>query len=300
MTELILRESVAEAPVKAGNRWRVIVARPGKGSSGVYSAEVLKRDAAKIVPEGAQSFITHDDKRDPRDMVGVYPSAAYWSEEDQAVVAELEVFDHWKAFVEQVGPHSGISLYALGEQDEDGNVLGFIEDAYNGADMVSRPGLKGSGFDQKLYEAARSASDKPSAESSAQGTTGKDNKMDEKVIAEMVSKAVADAVAPLVSALNTKAEEAAQKVADESAVTEALEAFEAAVKVIDGADLLESQKNAAMAEAKAGRDVAPLVEQFKAMNKEAEEKFSAGRVTEDAQGRVISGAAETSTFGAWK
>ena len=65
-----IHESVAEAPVKSGNRWRVIVARPGVGSSGKYSEEVFKRDAAKIVPPNAQAYVNHDVKRDPREMIG--------------------------------------------------------------------------------------------------------------------------------------------------------------------------------------------------------------------------------------
>lgn len=297
MTQTILRESVMEAPVKKGNRWRVIVAKPGTGSSGKYSAEVLERDAQKMLPPGAQSFFTHDEKRDPRDMVGVYPEGGSWSKEDQAVVAELDVFESWKPLVEQLAPHVGMSLYALGDKDDDDNVTEFFEDLYNGADIVSRPGLKGSGFDQKLYEEARAASEKPSAEPSA--LKGKETKeMDEAKVAELVGKAVADAIAPLVSAQNAKAEEAAQKDADKAAVSEALEAYDAAVKAIDEADLIPEQVEALRAEAKSGVDVTAKIAEAKAM-----QEAIVKHITESAEsgpaGRVLGEKSETK-YGAWK
>ena len=92
---LQIRESVSEAPVKKGNRWRVIVARPGKGSSGTYSEDLFRRDAAKLIPAGAQSFINHGE-RDPEKMIGVFPDGGYFDESEKAVVADLEVFPHWK------------------------------------------------------------------------------------------------------------------------------------------------------------------------------------------------------------
>src|SRR5690606_28787043 len=113
------------------NRWRVIVAKPGVGSSGTYSEDLFKRDAEKIVPAGGQMFINHDDSRNPKDMLGTYPEGSYWDSEENAVVAEAEIFSHWKEFVEEVGPHCGVSLYAMGEADEEGNVTAIIEDRLN-------------------------------------------------------------------------------------------------------------------------------------------------------------------------
>ena len=279
MTEKILREAVTEAPKRAGNRWRVIVARPGQGSSGFYSEDVFRRDAPKIIAPGGQAFINHDDSRNPKDMIGTYPEGSYWSEEDKAVVSELEVFSHWKAFVEEVGPHCGISLYALGEQDEQGNVTGFIENALNGADLVARPGLVGSGLAEKLYESAKAVSAKP-------GTTAvqerKDNGMDdlEKVVAavEALTAQVADLVADKKNAEAAKV----QAEADATAVAEALASFKAAVKAVDEADILDVQRESILAAAERGEDVAPLIESAVAVKAAAVE---AVRVTESAPGR---------------
>lgn len=286
-TQTILRESVTEPPVKRGNRWRVIVARPGKGSSGTYSAEVFRRDAHKIVPSGAQSYINHDPDRNPKDMIGFYPEAARWDEDAQAVVAEMEVFSHWEGFVSEVGPHCGISLYALGEIDEDGNVLSFMEDKFNGADLVARPGLEGSGLAEKLYEAAKQASvNKPGVEPSAQ--EGKDTEMDEKVL-EAIAALQTD-ISALKSAQTAKAEENAQAEADEVAVKEAVAEYAAKVEAIEAAreSLLPSQVKHLMAEAKDGREVAPLIETYKAQVVEAKEVLTA---QESGAGRLMGGAA---------
>lgn len=255
-----LRESVAEAPVKVGKRWRVIVARPGQGSSGNYSEEMFKRDAHKIIAPGGQAFINHDDTRNPKDMLGVYPEGSFWSEEDKAVVSELEVFSHWADFVEEVGPHCGISLYAMGEADEEGNVTAIVEDRLNGADLVARPGLIGSGLAEKLYESAIAGADETPVTSAEER---KEIKMDEKDLEAIRSLTVA--VSALVADKEKATAEAAQATADADAGRNAVEAYDAAVTAIDAADLPEKVVESLRASAKAGADVTPLIEQAVAM-----------------------------------
>lgn len=278
MKQLHLKESVSEAPVKRGNRWRVIVARPGVGSSGTYSEEMFRRDAHNIIAPGGQSFINHDDKRNPKDMIGIYPEGSYWSEEDNAVVSELEVFSHWSAFVEEVGPHCGISLYALGEADEDGNITQIIPDRLNGADLVARPGLVGSGLAEKLYESAISHSEqKPGVTVTQDGTNGE-------IMEEKLDKLI-DLMNSLVTDKKTEEAAKAQVEADEAVAQARVESFAVAVKAVDDADLFASQRESILESAKAGQDVAPLIEAAKAVKAEAVKA-----VTESAElveGRVI-------------
>lgn len=276
-----IRESVTEAPVKKGNRWRVIVARPGQGSSGNYSEDLFRRDAGKIVAPGAQSFINHDDTRNPKDMIGTFPEGAYFDEGEKAVVAELEVFSHWKSFVEEVGPHCGISLYALGEADEDGNVTAIHEDALNGADLVARPGLVGSGLAEKLYESARAGSDEAKVIAASEG---KDNDMEIEKVVEAVEALTAQMAELVADKKNAEAAEVQAK-ADAEAVATAVEAFEAAVKAVDEAELLAPQKAEILEAAKRGAEVAPLIESAKAVRdaavaavKSSDEKITEGRV----------------------
>lgn len=256
-TQIAIRESVTEAPVKKGNRWRVIVARPGKGSSGDYSTEMFRRDAHKIIAPGGQSFINHDDSRNPKDMIGVYPEGSFWSEEDNAVVSELEVFSHWKEFVEEVGPHCGISLYALGESDEDGNVTAIIEDRLNGADLVARPGLVGSGLAEKLYESAiaQVSEEEPSVTAAQEERKLEMDEKDREAIAALTT-----AVQALVTDKQAAQVEAAQATADEKVVEERLDAYDAAVEAIEAAKLPEDAAKSLRVEARKGVDIAPLIE----------------------------------------
>lgn len=290
-TQIAIRESVTEAPVKKGNRWRVIVARPGKGSSGDYSTEMFRRDAHKIIAPGGQSFINHDDSRNPKDMIGVYPEGSFWSEEDNAVVSELEVFSHWKEFVEEVGPHCGISLYALGESDEDGNVTAIIEDRLNGADLVARPGLVGSGLAEKLYESAiaQVSEEKPSVTAAQEERKLEMDEKDREAIAALTT-----AVQALVTDKQAAQVEAAQATADEKVVEERLDAYDAAVEAIEAAELPADAAKSLRAEARKGVDVAPLIEFAKTV--------AAGAVTRIAeaqdQGRDLGNKTE-SKFGAF-
>lgn len=255
-TQLAIRESVTEAPVKKGNRWRVIVARPGVGSSGTYAEDMFRRDAHKIIAPGGQMFINHDDSRNPKDMVATYPEGSYWDESEKAVVAEAEVFSHWKAFVEEVGPHCGVSLYALGESDEDGNVTAIIEDRLNGADLVARPGLVGSGLAEKLYESAIAVSDEKPSVTAAQEE--RKSEMDEKD--REAIQALTTAVQALVTDKQAAQAEAAQADADEKVVEERLDAYDAAVEAIEAAELPADAAKSLRAEARKGVDVAPLIE----------------------------------------
>lgn len=286
-----IRESVSEAPVRKGDRWRVIVARPGVGSSGTYSEDLFRRDAGKLIPKGAQSFVNHGD-RDVEKMIGVFEEGGHWSEEDKAVVADLSVFPHWAPFVEAVAPHAGMSLFAMGSADENGNVTEILEDAYNGADLVARPGLVGSKISEKIYEAAVAASNVEPSVTSAQEMKG--ITMDQEI--KDAFAALHALIAPLVAKEEASVATAAQVEADEAAVAKAVESYDAAVKAIDEAELLPSQIDSLRAEAKKGNDVAPLIEAAKAVKADAIAQLGES-ATEDS-GRVLGSA--KSKFGAWK
>lgn len=82
--------------------------------------------------------------------------------------------------------------------------------------------------------------------------------------------------------------EAAQVEADTEAVSSAVEAYDAAVKAIDEADLFESQVAALRAEAREGKDVAPLIEAAKQVKKDAEAAVTQ-RVTQAEGVAIIEG-----------
>lgn len=293
-----LVEALTEAPVRRGNRWRVIVARPGQGSSGFYSEDLFRRDADKVVPAGGQSFINHESSRNPKDMIGVYPEGSFWSEEDNAVVAELEVFSHWADFVEEVGPHCGISLYAMGEQDAEGNITAIVEDRMNGADLVARPGLVGSGIAEKLYESAVAASEeKPETTvvKEQMNGDGMDKKLNELGI--KLDKLI-DMMSALVADENDAMDMQAQMAAAEAAAEQRVEAFAAAVKAVDEAALFESQREVILEAAKRGEDISSLVESAIKVKEEALTAAAATVVVEEAvEGRIVTESA--TSYGAW-
>lgn len=293
MTITYFTEAVSEAPVKKGNgRWLVAIATPGQGSSGHYSEDMLKEYGPVAFPAGAKSFINHDSTRNPKDMIGTYPDGAFWDDDRKQLMGELEVFTHWDSFVSEVGPHCGISIYMAGESDEDGNVTKLIEDRQNGADLVSYPGLVGSGLVEML-ESARAGSETPPANSAEDTNDGKDaTRMTDEQFTELKSM-FADAIATKTA----EAQVTAQVEADEAAVAEAVEAFEAASELIDTADLTSAQKKALRAEAKKGSDVAPLIEAAVALKAEILQESGAEVVA----GRVVraeSNASFTTPWGA--
>lgn len=279
-----LVEAIASAPAKKGNRWRVIVAKPGQGSSGYYSEEVLKRDAHKIIAPGGQAFINHESSRNPKDMIGVYPDGSYWDEVEKAVVSELETFSHWAPFVEEVGPHCGMSLYAMGESDEENNVTAILEHVQNGCDLVARPGLVGSGIAEKLYESALAGSEKKPSVTVAQ----REDEGDNMELEAKVDKAL-EILAGLVAEKEKAVSAEAQVEADAKAVAEAVTNVLATVKAVEEAELLDVQREAILEAAKTGADVAPLIESAKAVKEAAVKAVeeSAKRELEEGSGRVI-------------
>ena len=294
MSKRVLKEAAGSATKTATGRWRAVLAKPGQGSSGFYSEDVLKEYGPKALGKGAKAFINHEDSRNPKDMIGTYPDGAVY-EEGVGLVGELEVFSHWREFVEEVGPHCGLSIYMLGESDEDGNVTSLVPDRMNGVDLVSYPGLEGSGLAEQLYESARAQSAK---ERTAASAVEKEKKsMDElqKAIEALTTlmttfvteqKAASDAA--------TKAEAAAKAEVEDKdkAVATALESYDTAVKAIaDVKTLAPSQVESLTAKAKKGEDITEALAEAKKIADEfhkiteSDGDRAFGRVTEAAHKR---------------
>lgn len=156
----LLTES-SSAPVKSGNNWRAVLITPGKGSSGVYTEGMLREYGPSAFKKGTHSYVDHprseEDVRSPKNLIGVLAEDARY-EDGVGLVAELEIMPHWKEFVEAVAPHTGLSIYAMGEgnYNDDGEVVveNLIPHTQNSVDLVSYPGRPGSKLADKLYEAA--------------------------------------------------------------------------------------------------------------------------------------------------
>ena len=292
----LLSESTT-VPEKTGTkgRWRAVFLTEGQGSSGNWLRETIERDGPAALPKGSRCFVTHNrlenGEPDPFRMWGVLAEDA-WYDGYGNLVGEIDILPSWIDRVEEVAPHTALSVYLMGESDDEGNITKIFQDVQNGVDMVVHPGREGSSLVEKLYESATAGSNgRPGTRQEEQ-----ENKMDKETL-EAALKPLADALTVLVA--EKKATEAAdaQAKADEAAVTSAVEAYDAKVKAIAEADLPEIQAESLRAAAKAGQDVAPLIESAKALKAaiEADLRESAG--SEDSTGRILGEAA--TKFGAW-
>lgn len=109
--------------------------------------------------------------------------------------------------------------------------------------------------------------------------------MDEEVKAAF--KTLTDLIAPLVAKEQAAVQAEAQAEADAKAVEAAVSAYDAAVKAIDEAELLAPQVEALRAEAKKGVDVAPLIDQAKAIKEAAVEAAKSADAPEGPQGVIL-------------
>lgn len=159
MTQL-LQES-GSAPVKSGNLWRAVLITPGKGSSGIYTEDMLKEYGPQAFKKGTHSYVDHprsaEDIRSPKNIIGVLAEDASY-EEGVGLVGEINIMPHWKEFVEAVAPYTGLSIYAMGEGEynDDGEIVveNLVPHVQNSVDLVSYAGREGSKLADKLYEAA--------------------------------------------------------------------------------------------------------------------------------------------------
>jgi hypothetical protein len=281
----LLQESSSTPLVKAGKRWKVVVATPGQGSSGKYSADMLAEYGPAAIPAGSKAFFDHDPKRSVKDMVGTYPEGAYWNAEENRLEADLQPFKHWQEIVDEIGPYAEASIYVMGEADEEGNVTRLIPHRSNGVDLVGYGGLEGSGLLERietLAESARALDEPEASVTSADALKKKETLTME--IEELAAKV--DSLATLVESFITESKDAA--VADQAqkvTVEEALTAYRTVAKSIEDADLFPSQRDALLAEAAKGVDVTERIAEAAKIKEEAVTVLTESAPT----GRVLTG-----------
>lgn len=225
MTKL-LKETTATPLAKTGNLWKAVCITPGKGSSGTYSEELLREFGPTAFPKGTHSYVDHPSSsepgRSPKNLMGVLAEDAHY-EDGVGVVANLEILPHWKDFVEAVAPHTGLSIYAMGDSDLDGNVTILEAAVDNSVDLVSYAG-RGGALATKLYESAVSHSEpKDSAEASAD--VRKENQVDVKEMQDAIAESNKALIAELLEALKPAApavDEVDYAAAAEAVVAESL------------------------------------------------------------------------------
>lgn len=277
--------------------WKVRLISEGQGSSGFYSRELLEEHYS--VFDDILSFHNHPvgwdgpEARNFTEIVGEIVGDV-WVEDDERGMAAITGWylpdPQHKDKLERYKKKLGVSIYAMGEGEFDENtgnfkVTSFIEDPYNSLDVVIAAGARGQFLEsmKKIYE-SRTGSNKPEV------TSASDTEritMDEEMKAAF--KSLTDLIAPLVAKEQASQHAEAQAEADEKAIEAAVSSYDAAVKAIDEAELLAPQVTALRAEARKGVDVAPLIENAKAIRDAA---IEAAKPQEGAARGVVLGEAK--------
>jgi len=305
---IFVQEAATLAPKRSDGTYPVVLIDEGRGSTGIYSAELLKNSAH--VFEGVPSFINHPidpSKPHERDLNNIAGRISNVRVEERkgkvALVGTYKPRTEYASLFEEFGDIIGLSIFcgAAGDVLEDGRVSVQEFDAtdpYRSVDAVVAAG-RGGRFERaseslRAIESSLGLPDgeKPGA-ASAPGEQ-EEGSMDEvlkaiealtKTLEPVVTfvaeqKVAADAA---VAAAEAKAEAAEQE------KDAALESYSAAAQAVADAELLPSQESEILAAAKAGKDIAPLIENAKKVVNEAKTAVAA-----KAPGYIIEAAAGTS------
>jgi hypothetical protein len=144
--------------------------QPGWGSSGYYSAEVLRRDGPKVFTPKVKMYWNHPTaveeaerpEGDLNALAAELVTAARWEESGLAgpgLYADAKVFGPYQEAVNELAPHIGVSIRASGRavpgeaEGRKGAIIQEIAGARS-VDFVTVPGAGGSIIE--MFEAARS------------------------------------------------------------------------------------------------------------------------------------------------
>lgn len=259
---------------KGDGRFSVRIITEGKGSSGVYTRELL--ESHKDVFAGRPMFMNHPKdpskpwERDLRDIAGrVSPQVEYRVEEGiGALYAEVSVDKRWAEFVEEYKDIIGVSIYASGEgREENGEYIveSFDgEDPYTSVDWVVAAG-RGGRVERMLesYQKIETSAGKPADDDTATATVEnkeKEQKMDElKALIEALTKSVNEKFVALeakVDSVVTLSEQATQAAA---ANVDAFQVADEVSKAVAEAKLPEEGRKRVIESVKAGAPVADAV-----------------------------------------
>lgn len=157
------------AVIRKDGTAKIRIIAPGWGSSGYYPADVLKRDGPKVFKASTKAYWDHPTakeeaerpERSLRDLAGELVTDAVWQEQGQVgpgLYADMKVFEPYRATLEELAPHIGMSIRALGKaksgeaEGRSGPIIEAIV-AAKSVDAVTTPGAGGKVL--SLFEAAR-------------------------------------------------------------------------------------------------------------------------------------------------
>lgn len=280
---LLEAASLIGESASADGTWKVRLISEGKGSSGIYTKELLENHHSAF--DNLLSFRNHPtgwDGPEARDftMIAGEIVGKTWIETDErgltSVMANYLPDPEHRDKLERYRHKLGLSIFIEGSgyEDENGD---FVVDWFNPADpfgsvdVVIAPGARGKFMEsaKKAYASVDTEAKKPSV-TSAQDE--RKQEMDKEVLERLT--ALTTAVEALVAKEDAVKAEAVQAEADEEAARKAVDAYDEAVTAIDKAELPEKVVESLRKQAKEGVDVTPLIEQAVEMQKALEESVS--------------------------
>lgn len=289
-SRLYVQEAATLAPKREDGSYPVVIITEGEGSSGRYSRELLER--SEHVFAGAASFLNHPiDPAKPHlrpvESIAGRMGATRLGEDKgkRAILSDFKPRKEYAEFVEEFQDILALSIYcaADGEVMEDGrlDVREFDAlDPYRSVDIVVAAGRGGRfAVAQESLRVIESSLGIPEGNQPGVTSAPGSQKEGSMEIKELVSavEALTKSLEPVVTfvteqkaaaeAAVTAAEAQAKAAADEKDA--AIESYSAAVKAVSEAELLPSQEADILAAAKAGKDIAPLVESAKKVLEEA-------------------------------
>lgn len=161
--------ALVEKAVRRDGTIPVRLIAPGWGSSGYYPADVLERDGPRVFGAGTKMYWNHptvieETQRPEGDLnalAGELISGARWEAAGLAgpgLYADAKLFGQYRAAVEELAPHIGVSIRASGravQGEVDGRRGPVIESIVDrrSVDFVTEPGAGGQIV--QMFEAAR-------------------------------------------------------------------------------------------------------------------------------------------------
>lgn len=157
MTGTLLHEAVTVAPRKTKGRWRVrLIEADVMGSSGYYSAEVLRRDGPKAFPAGTHVYFDHATEsesferpeRSVKDLAGALIEDAQYEDgpDGKGLFARVQFFPDYIPKIEAMAEVMDVemSIRAAGtiEENESGRIVTSIVHGMS-VDVVTRAGAGG-------------------------------------------------------------------------------------------------------------------------------------------------------------
>lgn len=285
MTGTLILEAITVAPRKTtpGRWWIRLIEADVMGSSGYYSAEVLRRDGPKAFPAGTHIYFDHATEsesyerpeRSVKDLAGALIEDARYEDgpDGKGLFARVQFFPDHIEQVEAISDVVGMSIRAAGtiEESDSGRIVTSIAHGLS-VDIVTHAGAGG-----KLIRMTESKGTAPAAAPANGPQVANLSEGDKKVMTDL-STGITTLNTTMSTFLEKLAESQAKK--DEGGETEELTAGQIVSKLSESGLPAPSQKRLADAYTK-GADLDKMIEDEKAYVSSITEAAKPAKVTRD-------------------